>query len=401
MVSLSPSGKVALDKLLASAIEEKKLPCVIAGVSTVDDEEIYFNYAGYNSMDDPSSGEINKDSIFWICSQTKLVTHLAALQLIEKGKLQADTPVSTYLPVFENPIIVDDITAKKPSYKSATKEVLVRHLLNFSSGIYYPHIFVLPNGYTEPHDQKDPVRHFYDIIKGDLPSIPLKFEPGTDFVYGYSSETLGFIIEKVTGQTLEEYFHENIFKPLGMTSPSFYLTPELKAKAVNLAFPSNGKLELFTNQAKVIEQDASRVKLHFGGVGLYSSMKDYLTLLRHLLRIKAGKTLPNAILSARTVQEIFTPALTPTAVTSLDLFAADLGTPPGNQWSTALALRTEDWPEGRKKGSAFWYGWAGTTGYIDPETGIAVVFASQVVPTDGVAFVWGAKFEQILYANLK
>ena len=101
-------------------IEEKKFPCVTYGVSTVDDEEIYFNYGGFNSVDDSSSGEVNKDSIFRICSQSKLITHarssrkffrryypiadrlpfsaqLAALQLIEKGKLQADSPVSVYL----------------------------------------------------------------------------------------------------------------------------------------------------------------------------------------------------------------------------------------------------------------------------------------------------------------
>jgi len=192
-----------------------------------------------------------------------------------------------------------------------------------------------------------------------------------------------------------------------MTTTSFYLTPELKAKAINLAFRVNGELEPFVNQTKLIERDPSRgkhftafsllmfvhfnpslppffffccfakVKLHFGGIGLYSSMKDYLTLLRHLLQIKgeeefhlhfltfmlhyvciiAGKPLPNAILSARTVQEIFTPTLPSSAVTSLDLFLSFFGVPPGNQWGTALALRTEDQPESRKKGSAYCTFW--------------------------------------------
>jgi len=93
---------------------------------------------------------------------------LAALQLIEKGKLHADTPVSAYLPVFENPIILDDITAEKPSYKPATKVVLVQHLLNFSSGLFYPSVFVLPTAYTAPHNEEDPVGHFYNLIKVSL-----------------------------------------------------------------------------------------------------------------------------------------------------------------------------------------------------------------------------------------
>jgi CubicO group peptidase (beta-lactamase class C family) len=99
------------------------------------------------------------------------VLQLAALQLIEKGKLQGDTPVSTYLPVFENPIILDDITKEKPSFKPATKVVRVQHLLNFSSGLFYPitaPIHVLPKPYVAPQQEEDPVGHFYNIIKVSL-----------------------------------------------------------------------------------------------------------------------------------------------------------------------------------------------------------------------------------------
>ena len=182
----------------------------------------------------------------------RLSLQLAAFQLIEQGKLQADTPVSTYLPVFENPIILDDVAAEKPSFKPATEVIRIQHLLNYSSGIYYPQIFVLPNGYTEPHDQENPVEHFYDLIKvspvfifdevrffvytkfrvtyllfpsnlSPVPTVSLRSHHiitptqhnglvtlliltySSLVVYGYNSETLGFIIEKITGQTLEEY----------------------------------------------------------------------------------------------------------------------------------------------------------------------------------------------------
>lgn len=104
-------------------------------------------------------------------SITSFTSQLAALQLIENGKLKGDTPVSTYLPIFENPIILDDITKKKPSFKPATKVVLVQHLLNFSSGLFYPigkPIHVLPEVYTAPHKEEDPVGHFYNVIKVSL-----------------------------------------------------------------------------------------------------------------------------------------------------------------------------------------------------------------------------------------
>lgn len=97
---------------------------------------------------------------------------LAALQLIEKGKIQRDTPVSTYIPAFENPIILDDITAKNPSFKPATNVVRVEHLLNFSSGLFYPinnSIHEITTAYTAPYwEEEDPVGHFYNIIKVTL-----------------------------------------------------------------------------------------------------------------------------------------------------------------------------------------------------------------------------------------
>ena len=115
------------------------------------------------------------------------------------------------------------------------------------------------------------------------------------------------------------------------------------------------------------------VKLHLGGVGLYGSMKDYLILLRHLLQIRCkektilphlltpfysiiflgGKIPPNSIVSPKTVQEIFTPSLSPSGVASLDLYLSLIGIPAGNQWGTALAIRTEDYLDGCKKGSAY------------------------------------------------
>ena len=98
-----------------------------------------------------------------------IVLQLAALQLIEKGKLQVDSPVSAYLPVFENPIILDDSSAENPFFKPATKVVRVEHLLNFSSGLFYPSITVLPYSYTAKHNEEDPVGHFYNLIKVSLP----------------------------------------------------------------------------------------------------------------------------------------------------------------------------------------------------------------------------------------
>jgi CubicO group peptidase (beta-lactamase class C family) len=169
-------------------------------------------------------------------------SQLAALQLIEKGKLQADSPVSVYLPIFENPVILDDFLAETPSFKPATKVVKVEHLLNFSSGLFYPSIIALPYPYTAKHDKEDPVGYFYNLIKVSLSCCHVSFVCWFIYIraiyllflsnlnpapsvglyslvnsvllmlmlilvaYGYNSDTLGFIVEKITGQTLEEYW---------------------------------------------------------------------------------------------------------------------------------------------------------------------------------------------------
>ena len=194
------------------------------GVSNLDGE-IYFNGGGPNTVGDPSSGEVGPDSIMWICSQTKLIAsvssssshlisqlpelirrsffQLAALKLVEQGKVNFDTPVGDYLPEFRNPIIVDNTESQDTSFKPAERIVTLKHLLNFTSGLFYQRIsnsLGLNTTYISKdiHRSDDPASEFFRVLtvrsfflasfefmlksfyQGDLPGLPLKFEPGTD-----------------------------------------------------------------------------------------------------------------------------------------------------------------------------------------------------------------------------
>jgi len=260
--------------------------------------------------------------------------------------------------------------------------VTLKHILNFTSGLFYPTGRVdasLSKGYSskEMHLSEDTTSEFFRIITGELPGLPLKFEPGTDFVYGWSADVAGFLVEKISGQTLEQFCKENFFDPLGMKT-SFFLTPDLKERAVNLAYrDEKGVLHPWDNQLEIIEQDPTKVRVFLGGVGLYSSMRDYLKLLRHLMQINAGRNVPNAILKAETVHDIFVPALPEKGVDSLSESIKTEGT----SWSTALAVSTTDFVNGRRRGSAWWGGWAGTRFFMDPTSGIAVVSGVQEAPS--------------------
>lgn len=402
MTTFSPDGERTIDNFIKDTIAAKKIPGFVLGVSNIE-REIYFRGGGTNVVHDPSSGEVNPDSVFWICSQTKMIAALAALKLVEQGKISFDTPLSDYLPEFRNPIIVEKTSTQKTKFTPAKTVVTLKHILNFSSGLFYPvvreDLHGLSNGYAskEMHATQDPTSAFFRIVIGELPALPLKFEPGTDFVYGWSSDVIGFIVEKVSGQTLEQFCKEHITGPLGMES-SFYLTPELKRRLVNLTFrDSNGGMNPWANQVNIIEQDPSKVRLHLGGVGMYSSMRDYLKILRHLMQINAGRPVANPILKVDTVRQIFVPALSDKGSKSLSEFSMAEGT----QWGTALAICTQDWPKRRRKGSVFWGGWAGTSHFIDPTSGIAVVFGVQITPSRDleVVQVW-SKLEALIYSAL-
>ncbi|KIM38852.1 hypothetical protein M413DRAFT_447549 [Hebeloma cylindrosporum] len=405
MVALTPTGKQSLDALVAKAVEDKKIPGFVFGATSVD-EEIYFNAGGNHIVDDPSSAPVTEDTVFWICSQTKLLTHLAALQLIERGKLAEEDPVVDYLPQMANPVIVEDEMADNLVYKPAQNVIRVKHLLNFTSGTFYPFKdATLDNqleAYATLHPKDDHITGFFNVVKGTLPGVPLRFEPGTNFAYGWSSDILGFVIEKASGQRLDDYLKENIFNPLGM-KPSFHLTPELKAKLLPITYRRDGKLERWANQGRLIEQDPSKVTAHLGGVGVYSSLKDYLNLLRHLLQILAGKA-TNPILKLEAVQSIFVPTLPEAGSKSLELFLSMFPhVPKGTySWGNALALNTSAVEGGRSNGTGFWSGWASTFHLIDPTKGVAVVFGTQLLPAmDAEILKASLDFENALYAALE
>ncbi|KAJ7437903.1 beta-lactamase/transpeptidase-like protein [Mycena galericulata] len=416
MVSVSPALKEKFDRILAEAVESRSTPALFFGITTADGE-IYSNQTGTKLVDDSSSGSINEDTVFCLFSQTKLITSIAALKLIEQGKIALDTPVEQVLPELANPVIVTgyDATGMPASTTPATGKITFGQLLNHTSGLGdavdgMPRTPVNGMHIAYTHRYKpdtDGVSTFFKILKGSLPGIPLKFEPGSDFEYGFSSDCVGFIIERLSGKSLEHYFKEYIFAPLGVTSASFYLTPALRDRLLPLSYRNkqSGRTIERWNAPPPIDQDSANVKVHFGGGGLYSSQKDYLSILRHLLQIKAG-TATNPILSLASVNMLFEPTLPPAGEVSMNTLAEFLsrylGLPKGAaQFSRGLYINTVDVPGARRKGSGAWAGWANTSFFVDPTTGVAVVFATQLAPGfDDECEKLYALLERELYSNL-
>ncbi|KAF5314308.1 hypothetical protein D9619_011754 [Psilocybe cf. subviscida] len=411
MVFLSSKGKAQLDAFISTLAKEGKIPAYVAGATTADGE-LYFNASGKKIVGDESSGDVNADSVFWVCSMTKLLTHISALQLIEHGNLDPETPVVDILPQIGQPVIVSNDVSNPPKAIGTAKNVLrVKHLLNFTSGLYNVQKLtrgtIVPDPIGLDYDVEDPHTAFFDKLKGNLPGVPLKFEPGTDFVYGYSSDVLGFVVEKITGQTLDAYMQAHIFQPIGVKA-SFYLTGELKEKILPIAYrhASDRRLEPWTNQpdTKILQRDPAKVTC-IGGWGIYTSLRDYLSILRHLLQILDGKA-SKPIISLETAKSLFVPTLSENEADSLTAWMDETGSLKNMSWSNAIAVTKVDWQGKRKAGSGHWGGWLGTSFWIDPATGIAGVNGVQLLCVtagsgDEDVIMAFDTFERLIYSSLE
>ncbi|KAF8649414.1 hypothetical protein AX16_005855 [Volvariella volvacea WC 439] len=405
MPSLSLEAKDKIQSVLSLAVAEKRTPSLWFGATNTE-EDLFIATEGTRVLGDPSSGELDDDSIFWVCSQTKLMVTIAALQLIEQGRLNLDTHVGNILPELASPLVLDGRKESgEPRLRPARSPILIRHLLNHTSGIVYEDERVedprgLTPSYLHTYQKGEDYKTFLSLYKeGDINGIFLKFDPGTDFGYGYSSDILGFIIEKVSGMSLENYFRKHIFTPLGIKHASFYLTPDLQSKLVSLVYRNKDQtLTQWNDQFAIIPMDFTQVNVHLPGIAFYMSQKEYLKLLRHLLQIRLGHLPRNAVLSKPSIDRMFEPSVMFEAgVKSLNTWLWGQN----YQWTTGLCLNTADVPGKRRKGTVWWYGWAGTYFFMDPETGVAAILATQILPTldNELGQVWD-DVERTLYAGL-
>lgn len=266
-----------IDDYLQKKIDEGVIP---GGVFLIAEkgEITYFKSLGYNDKSDNDSYQ--KDDIFRIASMTKNVTIVGILQLMESGKLQLDDPVSKYIPAFKKTRVLERFNPLDSSITTVPqkKEITLRNLLTHTSGIYYGSF------------ETDSLRAVY--AKSDLMSFglsnteftteemankiaaaPLAFQPGSQFKYGLNMEVLGRVIEVVADTSLDKYFYQNIFKPLGMKDTYFYV-PEDKQNRIVKVHASDTVAHIIEHP--FVDYPKMPITDHFaGGGGLSSTTLDY------------------------------------------------------------------------------------------------------------------------------
>ena len=270
---------------------------------------VYHKAFGYDDL--AKTKPMRTDMIFRIASQTKAITSTAVMILYEEGKFLLDDPISKYIPEFTKPVVLDKFNEADSSYTTvpAKREITIRDLLTHTSGIGYAQIgskesnaIYYKAGVTSGIGVPIGLRLSTDMKK--LAKLPLMHQPGEKWTYGLNTDVLGYLVEVISGQPLDEFFRKRIFEPLGMNDTYFYLPSSKYGRLVSLYKEEDGKLvqpsEIDQNGKFIIDYPKKEGTYFSGGAGLSSTALDYAIFLQMLLN--GGEYNGRRILSRNTVR---------------------------------------------------------------------------------------------------
>jgi CubicO group peptidase (beta-lactamase class C family) len=373
------AASAQIDALLKAAVDQKRVPMAVAMVT--DGKGIVYE-AAYGA---------NKDAIFAIASMTKPITSVAAMQLVEAGKIKLDEPAATYFPELASVRVLDNGTLRPPK-----TPVTVRQLLTHTAGFAYEFM------------RKELAEQ---VAKKQLPSMmaggdaflqaPLLHDPGTRWEYGINTDWVGRLVEKVSGRSLETYFREQIFSPLGMADSYFNVPAEKQARVVRRwQRRADGGLD------EQPAQPAKPVAFFSGGGGLFSTAPDYLRFVRAMMA--GGQLDGRRILSQQSVAEmrknqIGELTLRPFS-SVVPQFAVDGAALPGalDKFGLGFGLNSQTTATPRGRNTMVWAGIYNTYFWIDTEKQIGALLMSQMLPGgDPAALKVVEDFDRAVYAVMR
>jgi CubicO group peptidase (beta-lactamase class C family) len=377
-VGLSSERLDNIRKLLGAKVDAGEIPGYVALVARRGKVAYFESYGVQNPN---TKKPMSRDSIFRIYSMTKPITSVAAMMLVEEGKIRLSDPISMYLPELANlQVAINAASVKEPSEvqtRPAKNPIRVVDLLLHTSGFTY--------GFFKPFPGGGPVEQMYldggvndlDITNAELVTriskLPLKYEPGTTWWYSRSTDVLGRLIEVVSGMTLGEFFDKRIAKPLGMVDTSFRVAPNKVSRFVEpFDDDKKGLILQYTDPTKPVKFEA-------GGQGLTATVMDYARFAQMLLN--RGALDGNRVLGKKTVELMTTNQVG----SNVDLGPFYL---PGQShgWGLLGAVRTEGPrapaalnPMDGSVGEFYWAGYAGTYFWVDPKEELVAVYMMQSV----------------------
>ena len=320
---------------------------------------IVFEHAT-GTLDMETGAPLRLDSLIRIYSMTKPITSAAALMLVDEGKLDLDEPVTRFFPEWQ-----DQTAYEGDKVVPADPPVTARHLLLHTSGLSYGYVGDTPvdRAYREAGliDDWDYLVRDTDMLVRKLAEIPLLFQPGTRWHYSFSTDVLGQLIERVSGQPLDDFLDRRMFRPLGMEDVYF----DVPADVVH-RFGTDHEFE----EGKFVVQDSPRKDPEFigvtflsGGGGLVMPTESYVRFCQMILN--GGSLDGTRVLEPETV-----------ALMTTDQLPA--GSWPNSGFGLGFAVVTEAGGS-TPLGSYSWGGAAGTFFWIDPGNELVAVFMPQFI----------------------
>ncbi len=377
------------DKILDDAVNSHDVPFVVA--ATGDSKGT--TYAG--AAGDAAPGhKAGQDTVFRIFSMTKAVGSTAAMILVDRNKLDPESPVEDILPEFSKIMVLEGFDGDKPKLRAPRAKATIRQLATHTSGLEYE----FWNSSILEYQQKTGTAGILAGTKAAL-FYPMVTDPGTRWGYGIGIDWLGQAVEKIDGRRIDQFCREEIFSPLGMTDTAHEVSPEM-AKRLASVF-SRGEDGRF---APMEIAPPSNPEVYGMGHSLYSTPIDYMKFLRMFLN--RGALNGTRILSEKAFDWMLADRTNGLAfrkmVTAMPPITADCDPFAGTRRTHSFAFfrNEEDIPGMRSAGSQSWAGVLNTHFWFDLKSNIAAVLLTQSLPFVEPRFVklYG-DFERAVYAE--
>jgi CubicO group peptidase (beta-lactamase class C family) len=390
---------------LQKFIDKHKVPNLVTLIAR-HGKVVHYEAQGY--LDFESRKPARKDTIYRLWSNSKPITGTATMICVEDGLLNLDDPVSKFIPAFKNQVVKAELgrgalsgVPTVPIDRDITVRDCLRNTTGLASARHAPLAYL--KEYKDALDKSGvlisperPSGTLREIVEA-IAKLPLESQPGTRFEYQVGYPVIGLILEIVTGKTLEEFYQERIFKPLGMKDTSFYMTKDRLDRFTTLYRPvlKDGGWQLEVSEKPENNQTFTGSVTSFdaggGGGGVLSTAADYVRFAQMLLN---GGELDGVHILGRKTVELMTSSHTGDMIIPL--------TGPGFGFGMGLGVyKGGDIPIMRSAGTYGWSGAAGTTYFADPEEDLICICFSQVFMHQVMGDnTYQEEFERLAYQSL-
>ena len=374
-VGMSTERLARLSATMKRAVDEGRAPGIVTLVARSGK---VVHHESFGHLDRERSVPMTRDAIFRIASMTKAITTVAAVMLMEEGRLLLDDPVSKFIPSFEKTTVLTPATAAggDPASTPARRSITIRHLLTQTAGISYG------TGALEARYKAADVYMWYFADKDEpvsasidrLAALPFEGQPGERYVYGFATDILGVVVEKASGLSLDEFFRTRIFQPLKMIDSSFYVPADKASRFATVYASEAGQLVRAPEPARGQGDYVKGPRKAFsGGAGVVSTAADYARFLQMLLN--GGELDGVRLLGPKSVQ-----LMTSNHVGNLYQ---------EGKFGFGFGFEVvEHVGRSGRPGSVGEFSWGGayhTKFWVDPVEEIVAVFMTQILPAPGPA----------------